>query len=91
MMVVADVADVFVPMVDGFLVSVKEARSMMERLGGGGGVSVRGGCRWDCHTGTALVYSTCILLWSIDFNIQCIYVYTCECVGVGVLIHIMVS
>ena len=83
-------ADVFVPMVDGFLVSVKEARSMMERWGGGG-VSVRGGCRWDCHTGTALVYSTCILLRSIDLNVQCIYVYTCEWVEVGVLIHIIVS
>ena len=32
MMVVADTADVFVPMVDGFLVNAKEARGVMERL-----------------------------------------------------------
>ena len=31
MMVVADTADVFVPMVDGFLVNAKEARGVMER------------------------------------------------------------
>jgi protein transport protein SEC24 len=32
MMVVADTADVFVPMVDGFLVNAKEARGVMESL-----------------------------------------------------------
>ncbi len=31
MMVLTDVSDVFVPMVDGFLVSVAEARTMLER------------------------------------------------------------
>ena len=31
MMVVADTADVFVPMVEGFLVNVREARGVMER------------------------------------------------------------
>ena len=31
MMVVTDTADMFVPMVDGFLVNVKEARGVMER------------------------------------------------------------
>ena len=34
MMVVADTADVFVPMVNGFLVNAKEARGVMERYGG---------------------------------------------------------
>lgn len=31
MMVMTDVDDVFVPMVDGFLVSMAEARSVLER------------------------------------------------------------
>ena len=31
MMVMTDVDDVFVPMVDGFLVSVTEARTVLER------------------------------------------------------------
>ena len=31
MMVMTDISDVFVPMVDGFLVSVTEARTVLER------------------------------------------------------------